>query len=101
MGIIEKEVVIRHKTGLHARPAAVFVPVANKYDSNITIIKETQEVNGKSIMGLLMLAAEHGTRVTIIAEGKDARAAVEELAGILLAEGGADFDDKEEPHETE
>lgn len=78
------EVVIKNKTGLHARPAAVFVQIANKYESDITIIKDDQEVNGKSIMGILMLAAEKGTKVIIVAEGDDAEAAIEDLSKVLL-----------------
>ncbi|MFC1480357.1 HPr family phosphocarrier protein [Candidatus Omnitrophota bacterium] len=81
---IRKDILIKNKTGLHARPAAIFVQVANKYESDITIIKEDQEVNGKSIMGILMLAAEKGSKVTIVAEGEDASEAVEELSEILL-----------------
>ncbi|MFH1411283.1 MAG: HPr family phosphocarrier protein [Candidatus Omnitrophota bacterium] len=82
-----KDIEIKNKTGLHARPAAMFVQVANKYESEITILKDDQEVNGKSIMGILMLAAEKGTKITIIAEGDDAPAAVEELSNILLNDG--------------
>jgi phosphocarrier protein len=81
---IKKEIVVKNKTGLHARPAAIFVQIANKYDSDITIIKDDQEVNGKSIMGILMLAAEKGSRITIVADGEDAEKAVEELSKILL-----------------
>ncbi|MFH1553191.1 MAG: HPr family phosphocarrier protein [Candidatus Omnitrophota bacterium] len=81
---VRKDIFIKNKTGLHARPAAIFVQVANKYESDITIIKEDQEVNGKSIMGILMLAAEKGSKVTIVAEGEDAPEAVEELSEILL-----------------
>ncbi|MGD2278808.1 MAG: HPr family phosphocarrier protein [Candidatus Omnitrophota bacterium] len=81
---IKKEIVVKNKTGLHARPAAIFVQIANKYDSDITIIKDDQEVNGKSIMGILMLAAEKGSRITIVADGEDAEKAVEELSEILL-----------------
>lgn len=80
----KKDVIIKNKTGLHARPAAFFVQTANKYDSDITIIKGEQEVNGKSIMGILMLAAENGTKVTISAKGNDADAAVEELSKVLI-----------------
>ncbi|MFH1665374.1 MAG: HPr family phosphocarrier protein [Candidatus Omnitrophota bacterium] len=78
-----KEIILMNKTGLHARPAAMFVQIANKYESEITIIKDEQEVNGKSIMGILMLAAEKGSRITIIARGKDAETALEELSKIL------------------
>lgn len=81
---IKKEIVVKNKTGLHARPAAMFVQIANKYESDITIIKDDQKVNGKSIMGILMLAAEKGSRVTIVAEGDDAESAVAELEQILL-----------------
>jgi len=88
---VEREIVIKGETGLHARPAALFVQIANKYDSDITIIKEDQEVNGKSIMGILMLAAEQGTKVTIIANGDDAEQAVEELSELLLMDIEPDF----------
>jgi len=80
----KKDVIVQNKTGLHARPAAMFVQIANKFESEITIVKEEQRVNGKSIMGILMLAAEKGARITIIAEGLDAEAAVEELSEVLL-----------------
>ncbi len=82
--VVKKELVVKNKSGLHARPAALFVQIANKFDSDIKIIKEDQEVNGKSIMGILMLAAERGAKLTLIAEGEDAQKAVEELSEILL-----------------
>jgi len=82
--MVKREVVIKNRTGLHARPAAIFVQRANKYESEIKIIKDGQEINGKSIMGILMLAAERGAKLTIIACGDDAEAAVEELAELLL-----------------
>lgn len=82
--VAKKELVVKNKTGLHARPAALFVQVANKYESEITIMKDEQEVNGKSIMGILMLAAEKGAKIIIVAEGDDAEKAVEELSEILL-----------------
>jgi len=84
--IVKKEIIVKNKTGLHARPAAMFVQIANKFESEITITKEDQKVNGKSIMGILMLAAEKGSRITIIAEGVDAAAAVEELSQVLLSD---------------
>ncbi len=80
---VKKDIIVKNKTGLHARPAAMFVQIANKFESEITIIKEDQKVNGKSIMGILMLAAEKGSRITIIAEGADAAVAVEELSQVL------------------
>ncbi len=82
--IVEKKVTILSKTGLHARPAAVFVQVANKFDSEISVKKGKQKVNGKSIMGILMLAAGQGQQVTILAVGVDAEQAVNELEKLLL-----------------
>ena len=66
--------------------------IANKYDSDITIIKDDQKVNGKSIMGILMLAAEKGSRITIVAEGDDAEEAVNELSEVLLHDIESDID---------
>jgi len=85
MGVAEKKVVIKNKSGLHARPAALFVQIANKYDSDISIKKGDQKVNGKSIMGIMMLAAERGSRVLITADGPDARQAADELERLLLS----------------
>ncbi len=81
--IVEKQITIRNKQGLHARPAAIFVQVANKYESEITVKKDTEEINGKSIMGILMLAAEEGSQVILKAAGSDAEEAVNELEQIL------------------
>jgi phosphotransferase system HPr (HPr) family protein len=89
--IAERELVIKNKTGLHARPAALFVQIANKFESEITIVKEDQRVNGKSIMGILTLAAEKGAKIVIIAEGEDAEAAVEELANMLLLDSDPEY----------
>ena len=83
---IEKEIAIQSKQGLHARPAALFVQIANKFDSDIFVIKDGEEVNGKSIMGILMLAAEKDTKVCLKAIGPDAKEAVIELEKILLQE---------------
>ena len=79
----ERKVIIKNKYGLHARPAAVFVQTANKYDSIIRIIKDGQEVDAKSIMSILSLGAEKGSVIYIIAEGEDAQLAVEDLAKSL------------------
>lgn len=84
--IVEKKVIIKHKQGLHARPAALFVQIANKFESSISVRKDDQEVNGKSIMGILMLAAEKGSQVYIRADGADAKKAVEELEKLILGE---------------
>jgi phosphocarrier protein HPr len=82
--VITKDIVIKSKQGLHARPAALFVQIANKFDSDISIIKDGEEVNGKSIMGILMLAAEKGARICLKAAGSDAENAIEELEKILI-----------------
>lgn len=84
--IIEKNVIIKNKQGLHARPAALFVQIANKFSSEITIIKGKQKINGKSIMGIMMLAAGAGTKVTIVADGDDAEKAIVELEKLLVAD---------------
>lgn len=89
---IKREIVIKGKQGLHARPAALFVQIANKFDSDIFVIKDDKEVNGKSIMGILMLAAEKGTKVCLKAIGPDAEKAVTELEKILLEKSQDLFD---------
>ena len=80
---IEKSIKVKNKQGLHARPAALFVQVANKFDSSVKVLKDDQVVNGKSIMGILMLAAEKDSEVLLIAEGTDSEEAVRELEAIL------------------
>lgn len=84
--ITEKRIVIKNKSGLHARPAAIFVQIANKYDSEVIIKKGKLEVNGKSIMGILMLAAGKGSQVTLKVDGEDAEKAMSELEGVLAGE---------------
>lgn len=81
--ILEKRIIIRTKLGLHARPAAIFVQIANKYESEITVRKGVDEVNGKSIMGILTLAAGKGSAIFIKAEGPDADKVMEELELLL------------------
>lgn len=84
--MIEKIVAIKNKQGLHARPAALFVQIANKFNSDITISKGKQRVNGKSIMGIMMLEAGVGSKVTIVVNGDDAETAVKELEALLICE---------------
>ncbi len=74
---------IRNKYGLHARPAAEFVKLANKFSSEVWVGKDDIEVSGKSIMGVMMLAAEYGSVVVIRAEGDDAEEAVGALAQLV------------------
>jgi phosphocarrier protein len=79
----ERTVLIENKNGLHARPAAEIVKLAAKFRSEITIVKDDLDVNGKSIMGVMMLAAEHGSSITLRAEGPDADQALEALATLV------------------
>lgn len=81
--IVKKNITVKNKQGLHARPAALFVQLANKFDSEITLTKGDQQVNGKSIMGILMLAAEKGSEIFIVAEGQDAQEAIEALEELV------------------
>ena len=81
--MVEKEIIIKNKTGLHARPAAILVQTANKYRSDIYLEKEDDKINAKSIMGVMMLAAAEGTKIKIIAEGKDESEAAEKIASLL------------------
>jgi phosphocarrier protein len=80
---IVKDLVVTNKLGIHARPAAMFVKVANRFKSNVFVEKDGEKVNGKSIMGLMMLAAGPGSTVTVHAEGHDAAAAVAELETLM------------------
>jgi len=86
MAIIRKKIVVKNKQGLHARPAALFVQLANKFDSRITVSRDNEEVNGKSIMGILMLGAEKGSAIIIEADGDDADIAVSELERAVNSE---------------
>jgi len=86
MSLIKKELIVKNKSGLHARPAAIFVQVANKFDARITVRHDEEEVNGKSIMGILMLGAEKGSLIIIEADGTDADKALEELEKIISSE---------------
>ena len=86
MSKLRKELVVKNRQGLHARPAALFVQIANKFDSRITVRRDDEEVNGKSIMGILMLGAEKGSSIIIEADGEDAKLALEELEKIILSE---------------
>ncbi len=79
----ERTVLIPNKYGLHARPAAELVKIAYQFESEIWIRKDDFEVNGKSIMGVMMLAAECGSEITIRASGDDADAAVNALAALV------------------
>ena len=78
-----RELTVQNKLGIHARPAAMFVKTANQFDCEVFVEKDGETVNGKSIMGLMMLAAGPGSKLTIHANGADAQAAVSELESII------------------
>ena len=84
----ERSVQIVNRNGIHARPAAEIVKLASRFRSEITIVRDDLEVNGKSIMGVMMLAAEFGSTVTVRASGPDADTAVEQLAGLISTKFG-------------
>jgi phosphocarrier protein len=84
----EREVRIINKLGIHARPAAEIVKTAGKFKSNVTIVRDDLEVNAKSIMGVMMLAAEHGATIQLRAIGDDAEAALDALATVIANKFG-------------
>lgn len=80
---VSREVTVKNQLGLHARPASMFVKMATRFKSDILVEKEGEEVNGKSIMGLMMLAAGPGSILTVTAEGSDATEAVDDLEALV------------------
>jgi phosphocarrier protein len=80
---VTKELVVTNKLGIHARPAALFVKTANRFTCDIFVEKDGETVNGKSIMGLMMLAAGPGSKLRISANGGDAARAVVEIEALL------------------
>ena len=83
MATVQRTVSIVHAQGLHARPAALFVQLAKSFQSRITLKKGRKSVDGKSIMGLLTLAAKPGSRISLIVEGPDAQDALDRLSRLL------------------
>ncbi|HEY7406892.1 MAG TPA: HPr family phosphocarrier protein [Gemmatimonadaceae bacterium] len=86
--MIERSVQIVNRNGLHARPAAEVVKTAAKFKSEITMVRDDLEVNGKSIMGVMMLAAEFGATLTIRAHGPDAQQAVDAIVELIAQKFG-------------
>lgn len=78
-----KEFVVLNKLGIHARPAALFVKTANRFACEIYVEKDGEKINGKSIMGLMMLAAGPGSKLTVHAIGADAAKALTEIEGLI------------------
>ncbi len=89
--MIEREARIVNPLGMHARPAAAFVKTATRFKSNVHVHRGSLKVNGKSIMGMMMLAAEQGATISISAEGEDANAALDALCA-LIADGFNEMD---------
>ena len=81
--IFQRDFTIRNRQGLHARPAAMLVKLCNTFQSEIWVEKSEEQVNGKSIMGLMMLAAGRGEKIKIIADGNDAEQAVADLEELV------------------
>jgi phosphocarrier protein len=80
---IEKELTIINRLGLHARPSAMFVKICSRHKADIWVEKDGEQVNGKSIMGLMMLAAGQGSKLRVTCEGDDAEKALEEIEGLI------------------
>ena len=80
-----REFTILNKLGVHARPAAMFVKVANRFPCEILVEKDGEEVNGKSIMGLMMLAAGCGSNIRVTAHGNSAEEAIKEIEKLILS----------------
>ena len=85
MPVCRANVTIVNRLGLHARPAMVFVDAANLFTSAVTVKRDDQEVDGKSIMMMMLLAATQGTQLEVIADGDDAEAAIAKLAALVAA----------------
>lgn len=83
---IRKEVVVKNKQGLHARPAAMFIQIVSKYNASVILQKDKQRVNGRSIMGILTLGAEENSPLIVEADGDDAQDVINEIEKLLSQE---------------
>jgi phosphocarrier protein len=81
--MLEKKIVIKNKLGLHARAAVKFVNLANRFSSSVKIIKDSTEVDGKSILGILTLAASQGTPIKLVVNGRDEAQAMQALCELI------------------
>src|SRR5580658_4425558 len=86
----QRKFVVINKLGIHARPAALFVKLANRFTCNILVTKGGEQINGKSIMGLMMLAAGPGSKLVIECEGEDGQQALDELEALIKAKFNED-----------
>src|SRR5271166_6187972 len=85
---LTRELIVSNKSGIHARPAAMFVKTANRFACDIFVEKDGEKINGKSIMGLMMLAAGPGSKLTVHAKGQDASQALEEIGSLIQRKFG-------------
>ncbi len=90
MPVVDCVVVLKNRHGLHARPINKFVNIANRFTSTVTVTKDEVEVDGKSVLGMMLLAAHQGHRLTIRAEGEDAEQLVRELEELVDSRFGED-----------
>jgi len=81
--MLEKTLTIKNRLGLHARPAALFAQTASRYQAAVKVCRDDLEVNGKSVMGLMMLAAEQGCKLRIIIEGQDEKQALKDIEALF------------------
>lgn len=81
--VSQREFVVLNKQGIHARPAAQFVKIANRFSCNVFVEKDGERINGKSIMGLMMLAAGPGSKLTVLCEGEDSSQALSEIEDLI------------------
>lgn len=81
--MVSRDVTIKNRAGIHARPAALIVQTANQFDSQVFFEKDSNRINGKSIMGIITLGASYNTTLRIIAEGKDEQAAVDAIVKLF------------------
>lgn len=88
----ERDVQVRNRLGMHARAAVRFVQIANGFKSEVKVVKDGQEANGKSIMGLLTLVAAHGVTMKVVCEGDDAAEALTALADLVASGFGEGID---------
>ncbi len=89
--MVEKRIIIKNKLGLHARAAVKFVNLANRFSSSVRIEKDGNEIDGKSILGILTLAAVQGSKITLKSSGKDENSALRALVALINSR----FDEKE------
>jgi phosphocarrier protein len=80
---VDRDLTVQNKLGIHARPASMFVRLANQFECEVLVEKDGETVNGKSIMGLMMLAAGPGSRIRVHAEGRDAAAALDQIESLV------------------